>query len=68
MDKVYKGCMLVDEKELDTMMYALFNEMVDFEYPSPSFNEIVRVYVKLLDEKESIQRERAKHEPKTESI
>lgn len=68
MDKVYRGCMLVDENELDTMMYALFNELVEFEYPSESFNEIVKVYVKLLKEKEDIQHERAKCESKTESI
>lgn len=68
MDKVYKGCMLVDENELDTMMYALFNEIVEFEYPAESFNEIVKLYVKLLKEKEDIQRERAKCKPETESV
>jgi hypothetical protein len=67
MDKVYRGCMLVDENELDTMMYALFNELVEFEYPNNTFNEIVKVYVKLLKEKDDIQHERAKHESQTET-
>lgn len=68
MDKVYKGCMLVDENELDIMLHALWNDIKEYPTRNEASNELVKLYVKLLEEKESISRERAKHEPKTESI
>lgn len=68
MDKIYKGCMLVDENELDMMLHALWNEIHAQTFRDERFNETVKLYAKLLEEKEGIQRERAKHEPQTESI
>ena len=68
MDKVYQGCMLVDEKELDIMLHALWNDIKEFSDNKETFNALVKVYVKLLKEKESIEHERAKLEPKTQSI
>ena len=68
MDKVYKGCMLVDERELSILLSAIANQLTKFTGFCGEFNELTRLYVKLLDEKESIQREREKHEPKTESV
>lgn len=68
MDKVYQGCMLVDEKELEAMMNSLGHTMHRTTVNSEPFNDCVKLYVKLLKEKESIQHERAKYEPKTESV
>ena len=68
MDKVYQGCMLVDEKELTALMKAVQNEIYDKCVKEETFNELTKLYVKLLKEKESIQREREKLEPKTEGI
>ena len=68
MDKVYKGCMLVDEQELLHMMIAVGHTIHTASVNSEVFNDCVKLYVKLLEEKESISRERAKHESKTESI
>jgi hypothetical protein len=58
--------MLVDEKELDMMLHALWNDIKAYPNRDETFDATAKVYVKLLEEKESIQRERAKHE--TESI
>lgn len=68
MDKVYKGCMLVDENELNMMLESLKNYIYENVDTGEHFNNLVKLYVKLLEEKESISRERAKHEPKTESV
>ena len=68
MGKVYTACMLVDENELDIMLNSVRIEIGCCEPTNESFNELVKVYVKLLKEKESIQHERAKLEPKEESI
>lgn len=68
MDKVYKGCMLVDENELTALMRAVQNEIYDKCVKEETFNELTKIYVKLLKEKEDIQRERAKCKPETESI
>lgn len=68
MDKVYQGCMLVDESELDILLDAVGSCIDAVTYCDEPFNELVKLYVKLLKEKESIERERAKYELKTESI
>ena len=68
MDKVYKGCMLVDEQELDILLDALKCEIYESCDTDEHFNNLTKLYVKLLSEKESISRERAKCKPETESI
>jgi hypothetical protein len=68
MDKVYQGCMLVDERELTLLINAIGEDIRSYEFQTDLFDELVKLYVKLVKEKESISRERAKHEPKTESI
>ncbi len=68
MDKVYRGCMFVDEAELDIMLHTMFEYLKEFEFENENFQDIVKLYVKVLKEKEDIQRERAKCESQTESI
>ena len=68
MDKVYQGCMLVDEEELNIMLHTMFEYLKGFEFDNEHYQKIVKLYVNLLKEKESIQREREKLEPKTEGI
>lgn len=66
MGKVYTAFMMVDEKELDTLIQAIGCELGEYTYTDDVFNDLTKLYVKLLKEKEDLQRERAKH--KTESI
>jgi hypothetical protein len=68
MDKVYKGCMLVDEHELDIMLHTMFQYLKGFEHDNEYYQSIVKLYAKVLKEKEDIQHEREKHESKTEGI
>lgn len=68
MDKVYRGCMLVDEEELDMLLDAVGGILDRIQHINKDFNELTKLYVKLLKEKEDIQRERAKFEPTTESV
>lgn len=67
MDKVYRGCMLVDENELDIMLHTMFEYLKGFDFDNEHYKNIVKLYVKVLNEKEDIQRERAKHESQTET-
>ena len=56
MDKVYRGCMFVDEAELDIMLHTMFEYLKEFEFENENFQDIVKLYVKVLKEKEDIQR------------
>lgn len=68
MDKVYQGCMMVDENELDILLDSLKAEIYESCDTDEHFDNLTKLYVKLLKEKEDIQRERAKYESKTQSI
>ena len=68
MDKVYAGCIMVDENELDIMLDSLKSKIYEDCDTDEHFDNLTKLYVKLLKEKEDIQRERAKYESKTQSI
>ena len=66
MDKVYAGCIMVDENELDILLDSLKAEIYESCDTDEHFDNLTKLYVRLLNTKEDIQRERAKHE--TQSI
>ena len=66
MDKVYAGCIMVDENELDIILDSLKSEIYESCDTDEHFDNLTKLYVKLLNTKEDIERERAKHE--TQSI
>lgn len=68
MDKVYTGLLIVDEAELEIIIDEVITGICEYDEPCEELDKEIELYTKLLKVRRDIHHERAKYEPKEESI